>query len=159
LTDTLQAPPRPWPVAKASRVGLWGRVAGVVVACACLGVLVIASRLKPSSAGHGTHQQLGFPPCGWVLAFNRPCPTCGMTTSFAHAVRMDLPAAAKVQPMGCLLAVLAGVVFWGGLHVACTGSRLGRMGATMLRPRTLWGVAALAAVAWAYRLATWPGGL
>ncbi|MCB0824752.1 MAG: DUF2752 domain-containing protein [Armatimonadetes bacterium] len=44
--------------------------------------LIGAFVLKPSAYGHGTHTQLGLPPCGSVLLFDRPCPGCGLTTSW-----------------------------------------------------------------------------
>lgn len=96
-------------------------------------------------------------PCGWVVAFDKPCPTCGMTTAFAHAADANLWQSAKTQPMGMLLAVGSAGVFWGAAHVAATGSRLGRVGATMLGGRSLWVLAGLSAAAWAYKVLTWPG--
>jgi hypothetical protein len=57
--------------------------------------------------------------------------------------------------MGALGALTAAVVFWGALHVALTGSRLGAVGATILSPRTLWGIAGLTVAAWLYKMATW----
>jgi hypothetical protein len=43
-----------------------------------------------------------------------PCPTCGMTTAFAHAVRGQLWRAFCAQPAGLLLALAAA----GGVGVA-----------------------------------------
>ena len=34
-----------------------------------------------------THRQLGLPPCTFYLLTGVPCPSCGMTTSFALLVR------------------------------------------------------------------------
>lgn len=55
--------------------------------------------------------------------------------------------------MGALLALGAGVAFWGGLHVAVFGSHLGRVAATLLSPRWLWLAAALWALSWGYKIA------
>ena len=52
-----------------------------------MGLLAVAAWLEPSPTGIGTHQQLGLPPCTFWMLFGRPCPTCGMTTSWAHLVR------------------------------------------------------------------------
>ena len=140
---------------RSARVGPSARVLAAVVAAFCLSVLLLAARLTPSAAGHGTHVELGLPPCGWAVTWKHPCPTCGMTTAFAHGVRGQFIAAFKAQPFGLLLCLGTAVVFWGAVHVAATGSRLGDLGARMLRPRVLWAAAAMAALSWAYKWATW----
>jgi hypothetical protein len=68
-------------------------------------ILLAAARIDPDSRGYGTHQQLGLPPCGFELATGLPCPTCGMTTSFAHFARLEPEAAFRIQPFGALLFV------------------------------------------------------
>lgn len=127
------------------------------VAAGLLAILAVAAWLTPSPHGHGTHTQMGMYPCGWVVAFDKPCPTCGMTTAFAHAADGRVWASARAQPMGMVLAVGSAGAFWGALHVAATGSRLGRVGATMLGGRGLWALAILGAAAWAYKVLTWTG--
>jgi hypothetical protein len=157
-TATLTATPadaaprvRNWPESLARRLG------GVLVTVGCGSVLGIAAWLDPSAAGLGTHTQLGLPPCGWAMTLNRPCPTCGMTTAFADAAHARFADAFLAQPFGLLLALGTAAAFWAGLHVALTGSHLGRLCGRMLTPRVLWILAALAAAAWAYKWATWPG--
>ena len=48
-----------------------------------------------------------------VVVWGLPCPTCGMTTAFAHTVRGRWLAAARAQPAGFVAAIatalLAGV--------------------------------------------------
>ena len=131
------------------------RVAALAIGAGCLGILLVAVLLAPSGEGHGTHTQIGLPRCGWVVAFDTPCPTCGMTTAYSHAVRADLATAAMTQPMGGLLALLTAAGAVGGLHAALTGCRLGRFMDTVLSARTLWVALALAAGAWIYKLMTW----
>jgi hypothetical protein len=133
------------------------RVYGAVAASVCLTPLVVATRIAPDPAGHGTHEALGLPACGWAATTGAPCPTCGMTTAFAHAVRGEVVASFLAQPMGFLLALGAAVGFWGGLHVALTGSRLGTIAARLLTPRVLWCLAGIGAVSWAYKWVTWVG--
>ena len=133
------------------------RALAAIVAILSCAPLVIATFLTPSSAGHGTHVQLGMPPCGWAMYFGKPCATCGMTTAFAHAVRLDLVASAHTQPFGLFLAILAGVVFWAAVHATITGSdAAGLLLRTLVKPRALWSFAMAGALAWAYTWATWP---
>jgi hypothetical protein len=131
------------------------RAYGALAAAACLAPLLIAARINPDRAGHGTHEQLGLPACAWAATTGAPCPTCGMTTAFAHAVRGELLAAFLAQPMGLLLALGAAVGFWAGLHVALTGSALGRVFARLLAPKFVWIIAGVAAVSWAYKWMVW----
>ena len=58
-----------------------------MVAIGLLLPLGAAVRLQPAREGLGTHQQLGLPPCTFRVLFDRPCPSCGMSTSWAHLVR------------------------------------------------------------------------
>jgi hypothetical protein len=132
-------------------------MAAVVVAACCLGVLLLAAWLNPNPQGHGTHTQLGMPACGWAAAFNHPCPTCGMTTSFAYAAHLRFWESFKTQPFAFLLAVGTAAGFWVALHVAITGSQLGRTCARMVTPRSLWVLTGLAFAAWAYKWVTWVG--
>ena len=78
----------------AGGLGLW-----------CL--LIVARCLQPSSAGMGTHQQLGLPPCGMVRLTGTPCPSCGMTTSWSHFTRGRILDSLGANPGGTLLALAA----------------------------------------------------
>ncbi len=66
-------------------------------------ITTIAAFLHPSRTGHGTHEQLGLPPCPSVLLFNRPCPGCGLTTSWTAFVHGDLAFAFHAHPLGPFL--------------------------------------------------------
>lgn len=68
-----------------------------------LAVLITAATLSPSAAGHGTHTQLGLPPCGFLVYTGFPCPGCGLTTSFAHMIRLEVVGAFHANPFGILL--------------------------------------------------------
>lgn len=70
-----------------------------------LGLLVVARFLTPSQSGMGTHQSLGLPPCGAVVLWGIPCPSCGMTTSWAWFVRGDFWRSWATNPGGFLLAI------------------------------------------------------
>lgn len=66
-------------------------------------VLITAAALTPSAAGHGTHTQLGLAPCGFLAYTGYPCPGCGLTTSFAHMIRLQVIGAFEANPFGILL--------------------------------------------------------
>lgn len=143
------------PVA-ANREPVIGRVVAIIVAVALLTPLVLATFIIPSPSGHGTHEQLGMPACGWALYFGKPCITCGMTTAFAHAVRGHLLIAATTQPMGLAIALACGVGFWGAMHTAITGSAvLESMGRWLVRPRIMWSIAGLLLLAWGWTWTHW----
>jgi len=71
----------------------------LVAACS---VLAVALWLKPAACGYGTHTQLGLPPCYFLRLTNLPCPSCGLTTCFAFAVRLQFWNAFLANPFGLL---------------------------------------------------------
>jgi hypothetical protein len=83
-----------------------------------LAVTVVGAALHPDPSGHGTHTQLGLPPCPSAFLFDRPCPGCGMTTSWSATIHGDLPAAFAAHPLGPILYgaftayALAGLFGW-----------------------------------------------
>ncbi len=127
------------------------RIAAAILAGFAIAVLVTAAMIRPDTSGMGTHRQLGLPACGWLATTGYPCPTCGMTTSFAAAANAEPIASVVAQPFGAVFALATAVFFWGSLHVAVFGSNLGRAFERLLAPRYLWptGVAFLGA--WAYK--------
>src|SRR5262245_8044030 len=44
-----------------------------------------------------THTQLGVPPCNFIVMTGKPCPACGMSTSFALLVRGDVAASLRAN--------------------------------------------------------------
>jgi hypothetical protein len=65
-------------------------------------VLAVAAWLKPDARGYGTHTQLGLPPCFFLRLTHLPCPSCGLTTCFAYAVRFQFRKAFLANPFGIL---------------------------------------------------------
>jgi hypothetical protein len=89
-----------------------------------LGVLVMVGvglYLTPDPAGHGTHQQLGLPPCTIYYLTGRPCPSCGLTTSVSAILHGQFGLAWRANPMGFVIVAGALAVainsllalFWG----------------------------------------------
>jgi hypothetical protein len=83
------------------------RIALAGLALALLALLGTARTLTPDARGHGTHEQLGLPPCTFYVIFQRPCPACGMTTSWAWLLRGEIGRALAANAGGTLLAGLA----------------------------------------------------
>ena len=50
---------------------------------------------------------MGLPPCTFVVLFGRRCPSCGMTTAWAHLVRGEVAGAFEANVGGALLGLLA----------------------------------------------------
>lgn len=71
----------------------------LVSACA---VLAVAGWLEPAARGYGTHTQLGLPPCAFLQLTHLPCPSCGLTTCFACAIRLHFLDAFRANPFGIL---------------------------------------------------------
>jgi hypothetical protein len=90
-------------------------------AIALVVVLGVARYLTPASSGMGTHQQLGLPPCTSLMLWGKPCPACGMTTSWSYVTRGQLAAAAKVNCGGLLLALIALAVIPASCYFFVTG--------------------------------------
>ena len=71
-----------------------------------IGGFILALSLTPDPRGFGTHQSLGLPPCTFRALCDIPCPSCGMTTSFAHIVRGDFAQALRANAGGVVLALV-----------------------------------------------------
>src|SRR5437764_11238655 len=100
------------------------RLAVVAVVVGLVVLFAVAAWLDPygpdgTPRAMGTHTQLGLPECNFLRLTGVPCPSCGMTTSFALLIRGDVPAAARANPVGALLAAtLLGAIPWSLLSAA-----------------------------------------
>lgn len=72
------------------------------------GLLVLAANLEPSPLGFGTHQQLGLGPCWIYETTGIRCPSCGMTTAWAHLAH-GAPRRAFQTHVGGALSALAAI--------------------------------------------------
>jgi len=129
------------------------RLLGLALAIVCATPLVIGAWLSPSGAGHGTHEALGLPRCGFLMAFGRPCMTCGMTTAVTWAAQGHFVTAFRIQPAGALFAIVLASGVWFGLHAAATGMSLKPGLDALVRPRVLWIAGGVTLAAWAYKIA------
>jgi hypothetical protein len=99
----------------------WARVLLVAVTVALVMVFAVAIYLDPYEDGKPrhweTHRQLGLPECTFKEKTGLPCPSCGMTTSFALMVRGDVWNALQANSAGAALAAFCLLFIpWG---VAC----------------------------------------
>lgn len=120
-------------------------------------MLLVAARLEPSPTGMGTHQQLMLPPCTWPTALGLPCPSCGMTTAFAHAARADLLSSFVAHPVGALLAVATAAVVVMGFFAAVSGTRVFSMLPPLSSTRVLTLAVILLGVSWGYKILDFNG--
>jgi hypothetical protein len=72
-----------------------------------------------------THQQLGLPPCTFYTLTHLPCPSCGLTTSFAFLAHGDLANSWRANAVGTLLAGFLAVLLPWSLVSAVWGRALG----------------------------------
>lgn len=143
-------PSAPW----SSRPALLSRFIWAVLFAIPTAVVVTAAMLTPSSEGHGTHTQLGLPPCGFLVFSGYPCPGCGLTTAFAHMVRLQIVGAWHANPFGIALFTctaafipLAAIGFVRGWPVVATLDRIHA-------EKFAIGLSLLSMTAWVVRVAT-----
>ena len=141
----------------------WERAAALFFAGGVIAVFLVASRLNPYDPATGeplsvgTHTQLGLPPCNFLAMSGFPCPSCGMTTSFALLMRGDMVAGWRANGAGiflaflgwvalpwCLLAGLGGRLWWFfRLESGLLTGLLAGLAITLLRWMVVSGVIAL----------------
>ena len=102
----------------------WVRAALVTLTVPWIIVFGLSIWLDPYEDGEpremGTHQQLGLPPCQFNTMTGAPCPSCGMTTSFALLLHADVWNSMKANFAGTALAVF-GLLFipWAFMSAFC----------------------------------------
>ena len=105
------------PVADSPLSPLADRITSVIVVLSAAAFVWVLAAIHPDPRGHGTHEQLGMDECGWVVHYQRPCPTCGVTTAATQLVHLRPFKAVVTQPFG---AILAGFGLWlAGVAGAC----------------------------------------
>ena len=123
----------------------------LVAACA---ILAISAWLTPAAAGYGTHTQLGLPPCNFLKLTHLPCPSCGLTTCFAWAIRFEFWKALVANPFGLL-------AFFGTVSVIPLSSFLlwrrisfRHITETALFCKSVYAASALYFLSWVFKLIT-----
>ncbi len=85
------------------------RLALVAIAAVLLALFATAIYVNPYDAEGRpylmeTHRQLGLPECTFKSLTGKPCPSCGMTTSFALLMRGDVINSFRANGVGMALA-------------------------------------------------------
>jgi Protein of unknown function (DUF2752) len=128
------------------------RILAAVLAIGLTVPLAIAAVLRPNPSGYGTHQQLGLPPCTFVVLFGRRCPSCGMTTAWAHLVRGEVADAFRANAGGALLGLLALLAEPWLLIAAVRGRWLGWVPRANVLGWVLAGVVVVTLIDWSIRM-------
>ena len=100
---------------------LYPRFKAAIIAGPCVAMLIAGWSLSPRASGYGTARQLGLPSCSFLMNSGWPCPSCGLTTSVAAAVRGDILHALRAQPFGVVLTLAAFVLASAGLAQLVSG--------------------------------------
>ncbi len=83
------------------------RWTAAIVGTTLLVLLAVASQLEPDPRGFGTHRQLVLYRCTFEWLVGRPCPSCGMTTSWSHLMHGQPLAAWRANAGGTTLAIVS----------------------------------------------------
>jgi hypothetical protein len=129
------------------------RLLWIVLALGALAVLLAARLIVPSPSGVGSHMALGLPPCGFLLWFELPCPTCGLTTAFAHLARFQLADSLRAHPLGLPLFVATVGAVPVGLRGARQGEALSAFVDRLQLDRWALGLVVALLATWAARVA------
>jgi hypothetical protein len=80
-----------------------------------------------------------------------------MTTSFAYASKGNLVASFATQPMGCVLALLAGMAFVSSIWTLVTGRTVWPVYERLWTARSAWVFGLAALLSWGYKIALMRG--
>jgi len=111
----------------------------------------VSAWLHPAVAGHGTHEQLGLPPCRFFQLTHIPCFSCGMTTSWAWMAHGHPVESFLAQPMGAVLFLAAALAGTASLYFLFAGGTVERRLAGRGRILTVAFMTGMLA-AWAFKI-------
>ena len=109
------------------KLAWYHRIVLLLISFSLLGLFGLAATLQPDKRGYGTHEQFGLSPCWFVEHWNMRCPSCGMTTSWAHLTRGEIWGSLRANSGGTALAVLALWLSWVLLASALRGYWIGKL--------------------------------
>ena len=109
MDDGPQVRLRPRPRVR-PRTAWYVRSSLLMIAGLLIAVFVVATQVRPyeddgTPKRMASHTSLGLPACNFQVWTKMPCPSCGMTTSFAMLVRGDIWNSIRANFVGTGLAV------------------------------------------------------
>lgn len=128
------------------------RSTAAIVGTTMVALLAIAAWLEPDPRGLGTHRQLGLPPCTFQWLVGRPCPSCGMTTSWAHLMHGQIGPALATNAGGTALGIVCLITAPWLLAAAVRGRWLGVVPTDRLAATIALVIAGITLVDWLRRL-------
>jgi hypothetical protein len=117
-------------------------------------VLAVARWLKPAVRGYGTHTQLGLPPCNFLRLTHLPCPSCGLTTSFAWAARFHFWQAFLASPFGVLAFFFTALLIPTAIFLLWRRISFRRITESAVFTRAVYAATAVYFFSWIFKLAT-----
>ena len=141
--------PRPRRNRRSQKLAKWVRALLALMALAFVAVMGAAAYIHPYGTDENgnevaktmaTHTQLGMEPCNMVVLTGKPCPACGMTTSFSLLVHGDVPNSLRANWVGTIMAIWWMTLIPWGLGSAIRGRLL------FIRNGELWMTVALTIV-------------
>jgi len=97
------------------------RLRGAVVLAGVSALLGFAVWLDPDRLeGHGRGYSF-LPPCGFMVEYGYPCPTCFMTRAFVYMVHGRPDKSFLAQPLGAALSLIVIYLGFGAVRVLITG--------------------------------------
>jgi hypothetical protein len=111
------------------RVRYWVRGVLLAFAVGLVAMFVTAVRINPyDDAGRpltmGAHTRIGMPPCEFYVMFDKPCPSCGLTTSFSLLMHGDVWGSLKANSVGTLMAIFCMALIPWSLYMSFRGRYL-----------------------------------
>ena len=98
----------------------------IVFAMGLIAIFMIAMMLNPYDGNGkplrmGTHEKLGLAPCEFATHFGKPCPSCGLTTSFTLLMHGDIWNSFRANAIGPFMALTALAMIPWSLLIAVRG--------------------------------------
>jgi len=119
----------------------------LLLVLAASALVAVGLWLNPNSTGHGTHRQMGFPPCTIYYLTGRLCPSCGMTTSVSATLHGQLALAWRANPFGIAFILLVIGAALNSLLIVALGKSLA------IPPKvSAWGLGALVVIWMVYAI-------
>ncbi|MFT7618681.1 MAG: hypothetical protein ACI97A_002328 [Planctomycetota bacterium] len=131
---------------------LFDKILKIGIIVGCFWLVGTAFQVEPDERGFGSHEQLGMEPCAYLEMHGHPCPSCGMTTSFAHTVRFQIPSALAANPAGTIMCLICLVLPGILVHSMLTGQPVARLFIGKWRGYWIFYAVGILGASWTYKI-------